>query len=110
MPIWVGGRTLRSLRRAAELADGWTPFAVTPQQVREWLDQVDNSPDFDVILAPSRPLDPIDHPNEAAEELATLGEAGATIVKASLVHHSLTHCLDQLEALSRLARRLTSGL
>ena len=25
VPIWTGGRTLRSLRRAAEFADGWTP-------------------------------------------------------------------------------------
>ncbi|HVS67013.1 MAG TPA: TIGR03619 family F420-dependent LLM class oxidoreductase, partial [Mycobacteriales bacterium] len=40
VPIWVGGRTLRSLRRAASLGDGWTPFAVSPAQVREWLDQV----------------------------------------------------------------------
>ena len=30
VPIWVGGRTLRSLRRAAALADGWCPFAVAP--------------------------------------------------------------------------------
>ena len=28
LPIWVGGRTLRSVRRAATLADGWCPFAV----------------------------------------------------------------------------------
>src|SRR6266511_4721325 len=26
VPIWVGGRTARSLRRAVELADGWAPF------------------------------------------------------------------------------------
>ncbi|HEX3706150.1 MAG TPA: LLM class F420-dependent oxidoreductase [Mycobacteriales bacterium] len=103
VPIWVGGRTLRSLRRAATLADGWTPFAVTPAQVREWLGEVEPSTDFEVVLAPSRPLDPIDHSEEAAAQLAMLVEAGATIVKASLVHHSLTHCLDQLEALADLS-------
>jgi alkanesulfonate monooxygenase SsuD/methylene tetrahydromethanopterin reductase-like flavin-dependent oxidoreductase (luciferase family) len=27
VPLWVGGRTLRSLRRAAALADGWCPFS-----------------------------------------------------------------------------------
>ena len=94
---------MRSLRRAAELGDGWTPFAVTPQQVREWLDQVDHAADFEVVLAPSRPLDPTERPAETADELGVLGEAGATIVKASLVHHSLTHCIEQLEALAELA-------
>lgn len=41
VPIWTGGRTLRSLRRAAEFADGWTPFAVTPSQAEQWLQKVD---------------------------------------------------------------------
>ncbi len=103
VPIWVGGRTLRSLRRAAELGDGWTPFAVSPAQVRDWLDQVDHGPDFEVVLAPSRPLDPVEGAQAAADELGTLGEAGATIVKASLVHHSVAHCIEQLEALALLA-------
>jgi probable F420-dependent oxidoreductase len=103
VPIWVGGRTRRSLRRAAELGDGWTPFAVSPQQVREWLDQVEHAPDFEVVLAPPRPLDPGDHPDETTAQLRALGEAGATIVKASLVHHSLQHCIEQLEALAGLA-------
>ncbi|MGN6475462.1 MAG: LLM class F420-dependent oxidoreductase [Mycobacteriales bacterium] len=103
VPIWVGGRTLRSLRRAATLGDGWTPFAVSPEQVRSWLTEVDTAPGFEVVLAPSRPLDPTDHPQETAEELNRLGDAGATIVKASLVHHSLSHCIEQLEALAALA-------
>ncbi len=38
VPLWVGGRTLRSLRRAVALADGWSPFAVKPAQVEEWLE------------------------------------------------------------------------
>ena len=29
VPIWIGGRTARSLRRAVELADGWAPFGLT---------------------------------------------------------------------------------
>jgi probable F420-dependent oxidoreductase len=103
VPIWVGGRTRRSLRRAAELGDGWTPFAVSPPQVREWLDDVEPGPDVEVVLAPARPLDPSDHPDETTAELAALAEAGATIVKASLVHHSVAHCIEQLEALAGLA-------
>ncbi len=34
VPLWIGGRTLRSLRRAVALADGWAPFAVSLQQAR----------------------------------------------------------------------------
>src|SRR3989442_551373 len=33
MPIWIGGRTARSLRRAIELADGWVPFGLSPEQI-----------------------------------------------------------------------------
>ena len=35
VPIWVGGRTLRSLRSAAKLADGCCPFSVDPPQAEE---------------------------------------------------------------------------
>jgi len=28
LPIWIGGRTYRSLRRAMELGDGWVPFGL----------------------------------------------------------------------------------
>jgi alkanesulfonate monooxygenase SsuD/methylene tetrahydromethanopterin reductase-like flavin-dependent oxidoreductase (luciferase family) len=103
VPIWVGGRTLRSLRRAAELGDGWTPFAVTPQQVADWLGRIERPAGFEIILAPTRPLDPAGDPDAATAELRALADAGATIVKASLVHHSLAHCLEQLEALRGLA-------
>src|SRR5207244_13400588 len=58
VPIWSGGRTRRSLRRAVELADGWAPFWLTDAKVREWLSQIDQPPAFDVVLAPERPLDP----------------------------------------------------
>lgn len=35
IPIWVGGRTDASLRRAAERGDGWLPIFVTPDRYRE---------------------------------------------------------------------------
>lgn len=102
VPIWIGGRTRRSLRRAVELGDGWTPFGVTPEQVANWCSGLPIPNGFEIVLAPTRPLDPIDQARESIEELERLADAGATIVKASLVHHSLAHCLDQLEALSAL--------
>ena len=34
-PIWIGGNSWRAMRRAVELADGWTPFKGDPDHVRE---------------------------------------------------------------------------
>ncbi len=102
VPIWVGGSTLRSLRRAATLADGWCPFAVGPSQVAEWLGRVDIGEGFDVVVGPTRPFDPIGDPEQTAENLRRLADAGVTIVRAHLVHHSLEHHLEQLEALAAM--------
>lgn len=35
IPIWVGGRTDASLKRAAERGDGWLPIFLTPDRYRE---------------------------------------------------------------------------
>ena len=102
MPIWVGGRTLRSLRRAIALADGWCPFAVKPAQAAEWLDRVDAPEGFDVRLGPTRPFDPIGEPAATQDALASLAAAGATVIAASFIHHSLQHYLEQLEALAEV--------
>src|SRR5580704_7915760 len=37
VPIWVGGRTRRSLRRALTLADGWMPFGLTADELERML-------------------------------------------------------------------------
>src|SRR5207247_853599 len=39
VPIWVGGRTPRSLRRALELADGWSPFKLSIDELEPLLAQ-----------------------------------------------------------------------
>lgn len=99
VPIWVGGRTLRSLRHAARHADGWCPFAVTPEQAAVWLGQVELPDGFEVRLGPPVPLDPLEHPVATADTLGRLADAGATVALAAFVHHSLAHYLEQLEAL-----------
>src|SRR5581483_12238598 len=100
--IWVGGRTLRSLRRAVELGDGWMPFAVGPDQVAQWLDRFEQPPGFDVVLGPGRPLDPRGDRDGTLRVLDELARAGATLVNASFVHHDLADYLGQLEALAAL--------
>jgi probable F420-dependent oxidoreductase len=104
VPIWIGGRTLRSLRRAVTLADGWAPFAVSLRQAREWLDRFDLQPGFEVVLPPPSPLDPIDEPERTRDVLGELAAHGATIVTAIFKHSSLQQYLDNLAALAELQR------
>ena len=102
VPIWIGGRTLRSLRRAATLADGWAPFNVSLQQVRDWLGRFELRPGFEVVLPPPAPLDPIQEPERTRDTLAETAAHGATIVSATFTHTSLQHYLEHLHALAEL--------
>lgn len=106
VPIWIGGRSLRSLRRAVTLADGWCPFGVTPAQAAEWLPRVEVPPGFDVVLPPAGPLDPGGDPSAAEEVLGTMAAAGTTVLSARFVHHSLQHYVEQLEALAACRARM----
>jgi probable F420-dependent oxidoreductase len=109
VPIWTGGRTLRSLRRAAALADGWTPFAVTPEQARQWLGQIDLPAHFDVILPPVSQLDPIREPSRAQDILAATEAAGATIVSVGRARETLGEYLDYLEAVAAVRADIGSA-
>ncbi len=104
VPIWIGGRTLRSLRRAATLADGWAPFNVNLPQVRDWLSRFEIQPGFQVVLPPPAPLDPINEPERTRDLLGEAAAHGATIVSAIFTHTSLQQYLDNLQALAELHR------
>lgn len=102
MPIWVGGRTQRSLRRALTLADGWCPFGIPVATAGEWLRSRDVPEDFEVVLPADRPLDPVGAPDATAETLEAMAAAGTTVVSARFVHNSREHYLEQLHALAEL--------
>jgi len=113
VPIWIGGRSTRSLRRAVELGDGWCPFAVSPAKAAEWLARVADTQAWqqrdqalDVILSTRRPVDPSGAPEAAAAALHELLQAGVTTVPLRFVHHSLEHYLEQLEAMMDVAATL----
>jgi probable F420-dependent oxidoreductase len=106
VPIWIGGRTGRSLRRAVELGDGWAPFGLRSDEVAQLLRRARDSEQWagrdgplEVILWPEPPLDPGDRPDEARRRVEEIVEAGATMVNLRFIHHSLDHYLDQLEAM-----------
>lgn len=102
VPLWIGGSTLRSLRRAVSLADGWAPFNVSLPQAREWLDRCDLPPGFEVVLGPAHRLDPLNEPERARELIAETVAHGATILSATFRHNSLQHYLENLHALAEL--------
>jgi probable F420-dependent oxidoreductase len=106
VPLWVGGRTQRSLRRAVALGDGWCPFAVSPRRAAAWLADAAETEAWhqrerplDVILGTRRAVDPLGAPDEAAERVAEVRDAGATKASLWFVHRSLDHYLEQLEAM-----------
>lgn len=109
LPIWVGGVTPRSLRRAVELADGWIPFGVAPAQAAHWLHRAAQTPAWnererplDVVLRPAQRLDPLTDPDCTRANLAGLAAAGATAAWIRFEHRSVDHYLDQLAALREL--------
>jgi probable F420-dependent oxidoreductase len=109
VPIWIGGRTMRSLRRAVELADGWCPFAVSPEQATVWLAKAaatdawaSRDTPIEVVLQTQRPIDPVGNRDDAIAAARTLQEAGATMLSLRLVHHSVDHYIEQLEAMTEV--------
>jgi probable F420-dependent oxidoreductase len=102
-PIWVGGRTARSLRRAVALGDGWMPFGLRAEELGALLAGVDLPDGFEVVLGPGRPLDPLGEPDRVRRRLVALRDVGATVASCAVAADSVDHCCDQLGALRDLA-------
>lgn len=102
VPIWVGGRTVQSLRRAVRFADGWLPFALPAAQIAELLAGVETPEGFDVVLS-SGPLDPQTQAATVQRRLESLKAAGATAVSCTITAQSAEHYIEQLHRLRELA-------
>ncbi|MGY1812479.1 TIGR03619 family F420-dependent LLM class oxidoreductase [Blastococcus sp. SYSU D00820] len=109
VPLWIGGRTRRSLRRATTLADGWVPFGLSFAEMAAMLADADVPEGFEVVLSAGRPLDPAGDPEAAATALRRARDAGATTVNAHLAAESVTHYCEQLAALAELGDRVRTG-
>ncbi len=112
VPMWVGGRTARSLRRAVELGDGWAPFGLSSSELGALLARARataawaaRATPIDVLLQNEHPLDPVAEPERVGEQLARFAEIGATGVNVRFVHHSPAHYAEQLAALVDVARK-----
>lgn len=101
VPLWIGGFSPRSLRRAVELGDGWAPFGLSPVQIAQMLAAADAPEGFDVIL-PTEPMDAIGDPERSREIVGEFAAAGATVLNIALRHRDRAHCVEQLEAFREL--------
>ncbi len=107
VPLWIGGRTPRSLRRAVELGTGWVPFGLAPDAMAEMLAKAPVPENFEIVLAPGRPLDPMGEEEKAQRAILRLRDAGATVVSATVSARSATHYVEQLEALAAIGSTLS---
>jgi probable F420-dependent oxidoreductase len=103
VPMWVGGKSFRSLRRAVELGDGWVPVGLAVDELTAMLARVERPDGFEVVLSAGRPLDPLGHRDDVATVLDRLAGAGATIIGAHVWAGSVEHYCEQLHALKELA-------
>jgi probable F420-dependent oxidoreductase len=110
VPIWVGGRTPRSLRRALGFGDGWDPFGLSLEQLatliseaRTWPEWQQRAGVFDIALnlEPPPDLSNAEDRARAIDQIAALKKAGATAINVLLKTRSKADYLEQLEALKR---------
>ena len=111
VPIWIGGRTARSLRRALEFGEGWAPFGLTLDKLTPIIDAKRDEigargATFDVVLAPEPPLDPVGRPEEATEVARRYADAGATKLNLRFHNDSPKHYVEQLEAMTTCVKDL----
>ena len=109
VPLWIGGRTARSLRRAVELGDGWVPFGIRPTDLASMIAAARATPAWaarpgplEIVLQNGRPADPLGDPEASRRIVGKLIDAGATGLQLRFVHHSPAHYLEQLEAMADL--------
>jgi probable F420-dependent oxidoreductase len=109
VPIWLGGRTPRSLRRALAFGDGWDPFGLDLDAMAAIVAKVGakagpRREGFDLVLPIDVLLDPVQpsQRQELADRLHRYRDVGATVVNLRFRHTSLTHYLEQLEVVATL--------
>jgi probable F420-dependent oxidoreductase len=108
IPLWVGGRTKRSLRRALALGDVWSPFSLSIEQISDWLGEARSTDAWHerekpMGVAVPVQMDPVAEPDTTRDLVAGWREAGVTHLSVRFVHSSLEHYLEQLEAMAELS-------
>jgi probable F420-dependent oxidoreductase len=128
LPIWIGGHGSRSIRRAAELGDGWQPMFVTTDELKghvahlhEELTRYGRRPEDVTVSARVMALPPGGGSDATAEEWELVGDPDACADKlrryaAAGVEHFLVDCPRGLstatmaEVYERVAREIRPRL
>ncbi len=103
LPIWLGGRTARSLRRALELGDGWDPFHLSLDDLEALLTRARDWPQwrdgFDIVLSAEGvvELDSVEDVERTRDTMRAYAAIGATAMNLRFKHRSLEHYLELLE-------------
>ena len=113
LPIWLGGRSARSLRRALEFGDGWDPFHLSIDEIAVLLDRARSWPAWNERHARSEPFSLVFSPDEifdaslASERermtklLRSFQALGTTVLSLRFRTLSCEHLLEQLEIFAR---------
>ena len=109
VPIWVGGRTLRSLRRAAALGRRLVPVRRAarprpPNGSAPWRSR----PASTWSSRRPRGSNPINEPARTQEILAETAAYGATIIVCGFKNRSLSEYLEKLEALAAVQTAMST--
>ncbi len=101
VPLWIGGRTPISLRRATTHGDGWVPFGLGLAELTSMLAAAETPEGFEVVLS-TGPLDPTGDADRTTRRLEQVADAGATVISSSIAARSVEHYREQLFALAEL--------
>jgi probable F420-dependent oxidoreductase len=113
VPIWLGGKTPRSLRRALTLADGWDPFYLTVDELDallakargwpEWRAREARGEKLTLVFSPDEVFDVTqrEHAARMAALLRRYSAIGADVLSLRFRASSCVHLLEQLELFAR---------
>jgi len=109
VPLWIGGRSQRSLRRAIMLGDGWLPFGLSLEQFGEMIGRARETEAWqtrehplEIVLPTPGGIDPIGEPQKTVDFLNSLLDVGATKLTLSFHTRSSAHFIEQLECLAAM--------
>ena len=103
MPIWIGGRTRRSLRRAVDARRRLVSVQrLHRHRCRVAAKRASCRQDSRSSCRPINRSTRWRQPESTAEALRTIGAAGTTMLSARFIHHSFEHYLEQIHALAEL--------
>lgn len=109
VPLWIGGRSERSLRRAVAFADGWDPFGLGLEELKtlldrhrekpEWREREERGEPLDLVFQPERTFDlrTAEGMERARAQCQGYAKIGATVLSVRFRSASVAEFVDQLE-------------